>query len=127
MKTFPLISILFFTAISAFAADSLPEPWKQQDIGAAETPGTASTDGNVFTLQGTMDIWGPSDGCHIVWQPFHGDGEIIARVTSVERSSEKGTNSAGTNLATVKTGPRSARSPSTSAKKRPRAFAPLLT
>ncbi len=85
MKIFPLLSILF-VATSAFAADSLPEPWKQQDVGTAETPGTASTDGSAFTLQGTMDIWGPADGCHIVWQPFHGDGEIIARVTSVENT-----------------------------------------
>ena len=86
MKTPIVLGLLFVVAGSLFAADPLPAPWKHQDIGAAEVPGTAALDGTTFTLQGSMDIWGPSDGCQIAWQPLHGDGEIVARVTSVENT-----------------------------------------
>jgi len=70
-------------AIPLPAQEVLP-PWKHQDIGAAKTPGTAEQAAGVFTLQGTMDIWGQSDGCHIAWQPLHGDAEFSARVVAME-------------------------------------------
>jgi hypothetical protein len=86
MKAFLLLGLLLLSGASIFAADPLPAPWKSEDIGAVETPGTATVENGVFTLQGTMDLWGTADGCHTVWQPLPGDGEIIARVTSVENT-----------------------------------------
>jgi hypothetical protein len=67
-------------------ADSaeLPSPWRHQDIGNVTVTGSATAVGDVFTLKGTLDIWGTSDGCHFAWQPLKGDGEIVARVLSVE-------------------------------------------
>ena len=49
-----------------------------------ETPGTAECAAGVFTLQGTLDIWGLADGCHIAWQPCRGDAELVARVTAMD-------------------------------------------
>src|SRR4051794_18419130 len=67
-------------------ADSteLPSPWQHQDIGTVTVTGTATAAGDAFTLKGTLDIWGTSDGCHFAWQRLNGDGEIVARVLSVE-------------------------------------------
>jgi len=81
MKTMLLLGLLFTTLL---AAEHLPGPWKHQDIGAATVPGTAEQADGVFTLQGTMDLWGVADGCHIAWQPLHGDGELVARVTAID-------------------------------------------
>jgi regulation of enolase protein 1 (concanavalin A-like superfamily) len=47
--------------------------------------GAAFRDG-VFTLKGSLDTWGTNDGFQFVWQPFRGDGEIKARVLSVENT-----------------------------------------
>ena len=70
-----------------FAAEPLPGPWKEQDIGeATQTPGSANFENGLFTLQGSMNILDNADGCHIVWQPLHGDAELVARVTSIENT-----------------------------------------
>jgi Tol biopolymer transport system component len=84
MKLIRALAFVFFTGLSALAQESLPAPWKHQDIGAGEVPGTADFAGGVLTLQGTMDLWGPADGCHFAWRPLHGDGELVARVTAME-------------------------------------------
>jgi hypothetical protein len=68
----------------AGAADNLPAPWQQADIGAVAIAGSASESASVFTLKGSLDIWGLSDGCCFAWQPLRGDGQIMARVLSVE-------------------------------------------
>lgn len=70
------------------AADSatLPAPWQHQDIGAVSVAGSANAAAGVFTLKGTLDLWGTSDGCHFAWQTLKGDGAIVARVLSVEKT-----------------------------------------
>jgi regulation of enolase protein 1 (concanavalin A-like superfamily) len=68
------------------AAADLPAPWQHQDIGPVTVAGSASAADKVFTLQGTLDIWGNNDGCHFAWQKLKGDGTIIARVLSVENT-----------------------------------------
>lgn len=84
MKPIPALALLLSTAFSLLAQEPLPSPWKHQDIGAAQMPGTAARAAGVFTLQGTMDLWGPADGCHFAWQPLHGDAELVACVTAME-------------------------------------------
>lgn len=66
--------------------ESLGGGWKHQDVGAVQVPGSATLEQGVFTLKGTLDIWGTNDGFHMVLQPFKGDGQIIARVVSVENT-----------------------------------------
>jgi hypothetical protein len=71
--------------VVGFASSAeLPSPWKHQDIGAVTVPGGAGVRDGVITLKGTLDIWSTSDGCHFAWQQLKGDGEIVARVLSVE-------------------------------------------
>ena len=79
-----VVSLLLATTVSLMAQEPLPAPWKHQDIGAAQVPGTAAHATGVFTLQGTMDVWGTNDGSHIAWQPVHGDAELVARVTAMD-------------------------------------------
>ena len=79
-----LLSLLMPVVSNLLAQGPLPAPWKHQDIGAAQTPGTAEHAAGVFTLQGSLDIWGTADGCQIAWQALHGDAELAARVTAME-------------------------------------------
>jgi regulation of enolase protein 1 (concanavalin A-like superfamily) len=74
------------TATSAAEPEALSGPWKHQDIGAIEVKGTAALKDGLFTISGTLDTWGTNDGFHFVWQPFHGDAQIVARVLSVENT-----------------------------------------
>lgn len=87
MKTL-LVRALLLAAWTAAAAESgpLPAPWKNQDVGAVELKGSASLKDSLFTLSGTLDTWGTNDGFHFVYQPWQGDGEIVARVLSVENT-----------------------------------------
>ncbi len=50
-------------------------------------PGTPLTPAGSFTVDGDgADIWGTADAFHFVYQPLSGDGEIYARVASVENT-----------------------------------------
>ena len=84
MKPILVVSLLTFTAFTALAEETLPAPWKHQDITAAKVPGTAEQTAGVFSLQGTLDIWGTADGSHLVWQPLRGDAELVARVAAMD-------------------------------------------
>lgn len=60
-----------------------PAPWHEGDVGHPTVAGYSSYDNGVYTIRGAGgDIWGPTDEFHYVNQDFHGDGTIIARVTS---------------------------------------------
>ena len=72
--------------VSAADPAQLPSPWQRQDIGEMMVSGSAHYADGVFTLKGTLDIWGKADGCQFAWQAVKGDVTIIARVLSVELS-----------------------------------------
>ena len=70
---------------------SLPSPWVDREVGiAAPSPAGSSAYGtyNSGTYQvrgsGGNAIYGSSDSFHYVYQPFNGNGQIIARVKAVE-------------------------------------------
>jgi Tol biopolymer transport system component len=65
---------------------ALEEPWADQDIGAVAVKGGARSRDGTFTITGTLDIWGNTDGFHFVYQPLDGNGQIVARVTAVENT-----------------------------------------
>jgi regulation of enolase protein 1 (concanavalin A-like superfamily) len=49
--------------------------------------GSASAAAGTFTIRGSgADVWGTADAFHYVWQPLTGDGDVIARVASVENA-----------------------------------------
>jgi hypothetical protein len=59
-----------------------------RDIGTPgdpATPGSASFENGVYTLQASGDdIYNNSDAFHFAYVPLHGDGQITARVTSLD-------------------------------------------
>lgn len=71
--------------ISVAVPGGLPAPWRSQDIGAVGAAGSASFAGGQFTATAAgRDIWLDSDQFHYVWQPWSGDGDIVARVASIQ-------------------------------------------
>jgi glucose/arabinose dehydrogenase/regulation of enolase protein 1 (concanavalin A-like superfamily) len=68
--------------------NTVPPPWLQQDIGAVGVAGSASYSNGSFAVQGSgADVFGASDQFHFVYRPLSGDGEIVARVASVQNTS----------------------------------------
>jgi len=81
------VSFLFLSPdLRAAAGKSLPAPWKHLDIGDVQVGGSATFDQGVFTLKGTLDTWGTNDGFHFAFQSWRGDGQIIARILTVENT-----------------------------------------
>lgn len=82
--------ILAFDRVSvsiANAAGPLPSPWISADIGAVGAPGHASFERyeERFTVSGAgKDVWGTVDAFHYVYQRLEGDGQITARVSSID-------------------------------------------
>ncbi|MEC0093173.1 PQQ-dependent sugar dehydrogenase [Paenibacillus macquariensis] len=73
------------TDAAPVAAVALPNPWKQQIIGSPAITGTSSYDpsNDKFTVSGAgTDIWGKTDQLNYVYQPWTGDGSIIALISS---------------------------------------------
>jgi regulation of enolase protein 1 (concanavalin A-like superfamily) len=69
------------------SVDNLPSPWNHLDLGAVGATGTARHSSGTFTLEGAgADIWGTADEFHFVRKKLSGDGEIKARVASVENT-----------------------------------------
>ncbi|MFS0838938.1 PQQ-dependent sugar dehydrogenase [Paenibacillus sp. 1P03SA] len=63
----------------------MPAPWKQQNIGSPALAGSASYDSDAgrFEVSGSgTDIWGKSDQFNFVYQPWTGDGSIVALISS---------------------------------------------
>ncbi|MFO8008405.1 MAG: sugar-binding protein, partial [Candidatus Brocadiia bacterium] len=68
-------------------AAGLPSPWQNQDIGSPSAAGSAGYSSGTFTIEGDgNDIWNNSDNFHYVYQSLSGDGEIEARVASLENT-----------------------------------------
>jgi glucose/arabinose dehydrogenase/regulation of enolase protein 1 (concanavalin A-like superfamily) len=66
-------------------ASRLPTGTSTADIGAVGRTGSAAASGGVFTLTGSgADIWHTADAFRFVYVPLSGDGEIVARVASLE-------------------------------------------
>jgi regulation of enolase protein 1 (concanavalin A-like superfamily) len=69
------------------ASTELPAPWAGRDIGAVGRAGSGSAAGPTFTVSGSgADIWDTADAFHYVYQPFSGDGEIVARVATLQNT-----------------------------------------
>ena len=63
----------------------MPAPWATQDVGNPLVAGDASYAAGSFTLSGAgVDIWDVADQFRFVYQPLDGDGEIVARVESLQ-------------------------------------------
>jgi regulation of enolase protein 1 (concanavalin A-like superfamily) len=62
-------------------------PWTSKDVGAVGLPGTGTVTNGTYTVSGSgADVWGVADAFQFVNQPWTGDGEIIAKVNSVQKT-----------------------------------------
>ena len=76
------------STVTIGGASSLPAPWLTQDIGSVGLAGSATSSSGVFTVSGAgTNIWGTADGFRYVYRPLSGDGQIVARVTSMLNTS----------------------------------------
>ncbi|MGF1656454.1 MAG: hypothetical protein ACFCU3_05675, partial [Verrucomicrobiales bacterium] len=63
------------------------ENWTSQDIGNTTPTGSATVNGDIFTVRGAgADIWGNNDAFHYVHQNLNGNGTITARVNSLQNT-----------------------------------------
>ena len=70
--------------VTVAGPDPLPAPWQAQNIG--NTLGLASNAGGIFTLRASGAGLGiAADELHFMWQPWSGDGEIVAHVESIRK------------------------------------------
>jgi regulation of enolase protein 1 (concanavalin A-like superfamily) len=85
LRTLCAVALLSIS-VNGAEPKSIPAPWKNQDVGAVEIKGGAAIEKGVFSLKGTLDTWGTNDGFQFVWRAMKGDGEIVARVVTVENT-----------------------------------------
>jgi hypothetical protein len=63
---------------------ALPAPWRRADIGPTKKPGAAAHYQGTFTIEAPpIARTVPGESLAFVHQPWHGDGEFIARVASL--------------------------------------------
>jgi endonuclease/exonuclease/phosphatase family metal-dependent hydrolase/regulation of enolase protein 1 (concanavalin A-like superfamily) len=80
-----LVFALFALAPSV-SAGALPAGWTTKDIGTVGAAGSAAASATVFTLTGAgADVWNAADEFRFAYTTLTGDGEIVARVDSLER------------------------------------------
>jgi regulation of enolase protein 1 (concanavalin A-like superfamily) len=59
--------------------------WTSNDVGAVGVRGSARASAGGIRVAGAgADIWGDADAFHFVWRTLSGDGDIVARVASVQ-------------------------------------------
>src|SRR5260370_1033674 len=68
---------------------TLPSVWSDGDIGTAGLAGSANYANGTFTVAGAGQgtLFASADGFHYVYQSLSGDGTMVARVVSLQRSS----------------------------------------
>jgi hypothetical protein len=83
----PCIRDHLSTPASGGQTQTLPPPWVSQDIGSVGVGGSANYTNGTFTVNGSgVDIWGTSDSFQFVYQPWIGDGQIVAQVVSMQNT-----------------------------------------
>jgi len=69
------------------ATSSLPAPWQDGDVGATALAGSANFSNGLYTISGSgANIGGSADAFNYVSQTLSGDGQIIARVASLQNT-----------------------------------------
>ncbi len=77
--------VTIFAAAPPLAANSIPSPWQQRDVGSVGGTGASSFNSGIFTIIGSgSDIWTTADQFRFVYLTLPGNGSIQARVASIE-------------------------------------------
>jgi hypothetical protein len=75
------------SATAVFSSVSVvPIPaWAHADVGNVGVGGSLNTSDTTMEVAGAgADIWDAADAFHFAWVPLSGDGEIVARVVSIQ-------------------------------------------
>ncbi len=77
------------SATTVVQVNALPAPWRAQDLGSLTTlPGaTTSYASGTFTVAGAGNLSGSADNFRFLYQPLTGDGQIVARLSSLQNTS----------------------------------------
>jgi len=76
-----------FTVPTSGSGGSLPSGWGDSDIGAVGQAGGASYNNGTFSVSGAgADIWNSADAFNYAYESLSGDGQLVARVASVENT-----------------------------------------
>jgi hypothetical protein len=71
----------------AVTLSGLPSGWTSQDIGGVAASGSADMSDGVFAVSGSgADVWNTADEFHYAYRSLTGDGEILARVATLENT-----------------------------------------
>jgi len=75
------------TTSSSTTSTTVASTWTEQDIGTVGIAGSSTLANGTFSVRGSgADIWGTADAFHFVYQQLSGDGQIVARVASVQNT-----------------------------------------
>lgn len=77
----------YAVAAAEFSSVSITSPlaWQNADIGAVARAGGLTLSASQLRVRGAgLDVWSTADAFHYAWRPLSGDGEIVARVASVQ-------------------------------------------
>jgi hypothetical protein len=67
---------------------ALPISWSHGDVGAVGAAGNATYSGGTFNVMGAgADIWGTADAFHYAYTSQNSEGEIDARIASMDNTS----------------------------------------
>lgn len=82
-NTFGTLATSTFDNVALLAG--LPSPWQNTDVGNTGAAGSAGSVNGAFVVSGAGDeVGGSYDQFHYVYQPLAGDGQMIARIASIE-------------------------------------------
>jgi regulation of enolase protein 1 (concanavalin A-like superfamily)/sulfur relay (sulfurtransferase) complex TusBCD TusD component (DsrE family) len=68
----------------------LPVPWQTADIGSVNAVGSGTLSNGLYVVKGAGTIGSTADSFRFVYQPLSGDGEIRARLNSVQNTGTAG-------------------------------------
>ena len=83
------VSLVVSSGSGTVPDPGLPAPWLTQDVGTVGLAGSATFQAGTGTYSVTgagADIWGTADAFRFVYQPLSGDGQIVARVATVQNT-----------------------------------------
>ena len=70
---------------SGSGGSALPSGWSDADVGSVGVTGGASYNNGTFSVTGGgADIWNTADAFNYAYKTLSGDGQLVARVASVE-------------------------------------------
>jgi len=82
-----IATAVFDNIALAQCSNEVPSPWSSVDVGPVGHAGCADYDVDTWNVTGSgLDIWGVEDSFHFLYHPWKGDGEMVAKITSLDET-----------------------------------------